>query len=96
MGSLATQLRQVLRRLARAPMFTAVTLLTLAVGIGANTSIFSVVDGVLLKPLPYPHPEELIKLSDGNPRSRVFIVPGAALQSSLCAMAVPRLRKACP
>ena len=60
MGNFATQLRQVLRRLGRAPMFTAMTLLTLAVGIGANTAIFSVVEGVLLKPLPYPHPEELV------------------------------------
>jgi hypothetical protein len=54
MGSLTTQLRQVLRRLGRAPLFTAVTLLTLAVGIGANTAIFSVVEGVLLKPCPIP------------------------------------------
>jgi predicted permease len=54
------QLRQVLRRLSRAPLFTAITLLTLAVGVGANTVIFSVVEGVLLKPLPYPHPEQLI------------------------------------
>jgi predicted permease len=54
------QLRQVLRRLSRAPLFTAITLLTLAIGVGANTVIFSVVQGVLLKPLPYPHPEQLI------------------------------------
>src|SRR3984957_17675168 len=54
------QLRQVLRRLSRAPLFTAITLMTLAVGVGANTVIFSVVEGVLLKPLPYPHPEQLI------------------------------------
>ena len=54
------QLRQVLRRLGRAPLFTAITLLTLAVGVGANTVIFSVVEGVLLKPLPYPHAEQLI------------------------------------
>jgi hypothetical protein len=60
MGSLTIQLRQVLRRLGRAPFFTAVTLLTLTVGIGANTAIFSVLEGVLLKPLPYPHPEELV------------------------------------
>jgi predicted permease len=54
------QLKQVLRRLSRAPMFTAITLLTLAIGVGANTVIFSVVEGVLLKALPYPHPEQLI------------------------------------
>ena len=60
MGSLTTQLRQVLRRLGRTPFFTAVTLVTLAVGIGGNTAIFSVLEGVLLKPLPYSHPEELV------------------------------------
>jgi predicted permease len=54
------QLKQIFRRLRRAPMFTFLTLLMLAVGIGANTAVFSVVDGVLLKPLPYPHPEQLI------------------------------------
>ena len=60
MGSLSDQLRQVLRRLRRAPMFTAITLVTLAVGIGANTAIFTVLEGVLLKPLPYPRSNELV------------------------------------
>ena len=54
------RIRQVLRRLARTPMFTAVTLITLAVAVGANAVIFSVVEGVILKPLPYAHPEQLI------------------------------------
>src|SRR5271163_3171262 len=54
------QLRQVARRLSRSPLFTAITLLTLAIGVGANTVIFSVVEGVLLKPLPYPHSDRLI------------------------------------
>jgi predicted permease len=54
------QLRQVFRRLGRAPLFTTITLVTLAAGVGANTVIFSVLEGVLLKPLPYPHPEQLI------------------------------------
>ncbi|MGA2047633.1 MAG: ABC transporter permease [Terracidiphilus sp.] len=60
MAMFIDQFRQVLRRLGRAPMFTAITLLTLAIGVGANTVIFSVVEGVLLKPLPYPHAEQLI------------------------------------
>ncbi len=60
MAMFADQLKQVLRRLSRAPLFTAITLITLAVGVGANTVIFSVVEGVLLKPLPYPHAEQLI------------------------------------
>jgi len=60
MGWVKVQLWQTLRSLGRAPLFTAVTLLTLAVGIGANTAIFSVVNGILLKPLPYPHPEDLV------------------------------------
>jgi predicted permease len=56
------QLRQVFRRLSRTPLFTAVTLITLAVGVGATALIFSVVESVLLKPLPYPHAEQLIGL----------------------------------
>lgn len=43
-------------------MFTAVSLLTLAIGIGANTAIFSIVEGVLFKPLPYAPPEQLVAL----------------------------------
>jgi predicted permease len=60
MALFTDRLRQVLRGLSRAPLFTAITLVTLAIGVGANTVIFSVVEGVLLKPLPYPHPEQLI------------------------------------
>ena len=62
MGSSSNQFKHVLRRLVRSPLFTGMTLLTLAIGIGANTAIFSVIEGVLPKPLPYPHPEELVGL----------------------------------
>ena len=61
------QLKQVFRRLARAPLFTTITLITLAVGIGANTVVFSVVEGVLLKPLPYPQADRLIGIWHSAP-----------------------------
>ena len=60
MESFTNQVKQVLRRLGRAPMFTAVTLITIAIGVGANTAVFSVLESVLLKPLPYPRSEGLV------------------------------------
>ena len=58
--AIPVQLKQVVRSLGRAPAFTALALATLALGIGANAAIFSVVEGVLLRPLPYPRPDELV------------------------------------
>lgn len=55
-----TPLKQVFRRLGQAPMFTSVALLKLALGIGANTAIFGVIDSILIRPLPYPHAEALV------------------------------------
>ena len=66
-SSFGATLAQALRRLVKAPLFSTITLLTLAIAIGANTAIFSVVDGILLKPLPYPHSDRLIGLWETAP-----------------------------
>jgi putative ABC transport system permease protein len=74
MSSLLRPVRQAGRRLLRAPGFTLVAVATLALGIGANTAVFSVVESILLRPLPYPEPDRLVMLWEdfsrrgGNPK----------------------------
>jgi predicted permease len=60
--SILADLKFAFRRLRKSPGFAVTVLLTLAIGIGANTTVFSVINGVLLKPLPYPDPQQLISL----------------------------------
>ena len=64
--SAAADVRYAARRLAGAPGFTLVAALTLALGLGAATAVFSVVESVMLRPLPYPHPERLVAIDDAG------------------------------
>jgi ABC-type antimicrobial peptide transport system permease subunit len=68
METLIKDLRFGIRSLAKRPGFTAIAVVTLALGIGASTAIFSVVDGVLLRSLPYPDPDQIVQLREVNER----------------------------
>jgi len=80
--TLANDTRQAIRSLRRSPFFTIVALLTLTIGIGASTAVFTVVDAVLLKPLPYPHPDELVALSHSAPGAQGLAAATDGLQMS--------------
>src|SRR5947207_2123582 len=69
MSNLIQDLRYALRNLWRNPVFAAVALLSLALGIGCNTAIFSLMDQILLRLLPVRHPEQLVVLSEPGPNS---------------------------
>ena len=91
--SLLRDLRFAFRNLRRAPGFTALAMITLGLGVGANAAIFSVVNGVMLRPLPYPQPDRLFTVSLTDPE---VLVQGAMSQPDLrdIQSEIPKLRAA--
>jgi len=77
-------LKFALRQLAKSPAFTGVAVLVLALGVGVNTAIFSVVESMLLRPLPFPQADRLVRLSEGQDylegRENTYELPEATFQ----------------
>src|SRR5919206_5284327 len=76
--ALGREIKHAARSLSRAPTFTVMTVLTLALGIGATTAIFTILDAVVLRPLPYPHGDRLVALSSPVPGIKAAPVWGLA------------------
>ena len=77
MSGIAGGARYAVRSLGREPIFALMALLTLALGIGATSAVFSIVNGVLLQPLPYPDPDALVQVEELNTRGKPMDWAGA-------------------
>ena len=82
MNGLWNELKHTLRRLRKTPGFSLAAIIVLALGIGANTAIFSIVNGVLLRPLPYAHPNQLVQLWHTPPQKQFPGVPLFSLSAA--------------
>jgi len=69
MQTLFYDLRYALRQLGKTPGLAMLAILTLALGVGANTAIFTIIESVLLRPLPYPHSDRLLVIAPGTARA---------------------------
>ena len=95
MGSLRKDIRYGMRGMLKHPGFTLIAILTLALGIGANTAMFTVVNAVLLRPLSFPESDKLVWLEGVNPQKRYYLEQHVSSRSRRLARTEPRLRTTC-
>ena len=99
MQTLWQDMRYGARALLKKPVFTLIVVLTLALGVGANTAIFSVFNGIVLKPLPYKDPDRLVDVRRSDKRGMRYQQAGAGVESNFGKhqpRRIPRLARAQP